>query len=130
NDYGYGYYYSPWEWESMNRNNKEERASDLRVDADVENNRLFVRGSDKDLEQVRDFLAKIGESTDNQPRAERVRVLESLDPETTIKVLERLRSTWPAVGDNPLIIRGPGGTAPAAEPPAKPPAEAKEADRA
>lgn len=127
--YSYGYY-SPWEWEYMNRDKQEERVSDLRVDADVENNRLFVRGSEDDLAQVRDFLTKIGESSDSQPRAERVRVLESLDPETTIRVLERLRSTWPAVGNNPLIIRGPGETRPGITPPASPPDEGESTDRA
>jgi type II secretory pathway component GspD/PulD (secretin)/uncharacterized low-complexity protein len=110
NDFGYYGYYSPWDYGyGQDRDEQKQPSSDLRVDADVENNRLFVRGSDEEIEQVRDFLSKIGESTDEQPRAERVRVVEALDPEVTIKVLERLRANWPSMGDNPLIIRGPGG---------------------
>lgn len=89
---------------------EEDEVPDIRIDADIESNRLIVRGTPEQLEQVRDFLLKIGEPLDKPQRADRVRVVEALDPEATVQLIEQLRRMWPAMGDNELVIEGPDGS--------------------
>ncbi len=88
---------------------EEEKVPDIRIDADVESNRLIVRGTPEQLEGVRDFLIKIGEPLDEPDRANRIRVLEMRDPESTARLIEQLRKAWPTLGDNELVIEGPDG---------------------
>src|SRR5690606_38690861 len=85
--------------------------------------------SDDELQQVRDFLTKIGETTDNVPQLQRMRVVEPLDPDATMRLLERVRANWPAVGDNPLIIRGPADAESPRGPAEKPKSQPVPADR-
>ncbi|MEO0531463.1 MAG: secretin N-terminal domain-containing protein [Planctomycetota bacterium] len=89
-----------WNWWDMYRDDDED--GQLRVEADLDNNRLFVRANDTQMAEVRAFLTQIGEIDDPSVglMAERpVRVVEGLDRAATDKLLEQLRASWPAMGD-------------------------------
>ena len=88
---------------------EEEEEPEVRIDADIENNRLIVRAAPEQLEQVRDFLLKIGEPLDAPEQSPRIRVVEALDPAETARLLQKLRQAWPNFGDNELVIEGPDG---------------------
>lgn len=97
----YGY------WGYGGRDEEEEKPTEVRVDADIENNRLIVRAAPEQLAEIKEFLAKLGESVDGRSDDRRVRVLGQLSPEETARMLERIREAWPALGDNELMIEGP-----------------------
>ena len=97
-------------WGYWGDDSQQAKAEPIRVDADVENNRLIIRGDEKQLAQVEEFLEKIGEDTRPQLAANRVRVIDSLDPMSAAKVLRELRNTWPEMSDTPLMILGPNET--------------------
>ncbi|WP_442485327.1 secretin N-terminal domain-containing protein [Aeoliella sp. SH292] len=99
---------------------KDTPPADVRIDADIENNRLIVRGTAEQLKQVRDFLIKLGEPLDTPDQSDRVRVVEGMTPESTAQLLEQLRRVWPQIGENELIIEGPKG---AIEPATRPETE-------
>lgn len=83
----------------------EEPDTILRVDADIENNRLIARGTPQQLEEVRDLLVKLGEPIGERGDRRRVRAFDALDPEATRRLLEQLERAWPAVGgDTELVI--------------------------
>jgi len=95
---------------------EEEKPTDLKIDADVGNNRLIVRGSPEQLDQVEDFLVKIGEPRQGAANADRLRMVDSIDPAATAKLIEQLRRTWPTIGENELVIQAPDAL-PMEEPP-------------
>lgn len=102
----YNYWgYNPYQQE------EEKAPVDVRIDADIENNRLIVRATPDQLEQVRDFLLKIGEPLDQSDAGDRIRVVEALPPEETARLLQELRRLWPSTGKNQLLIEGPVGAA-------------------
>jgi type II secretory pathway component GspD/PulD (secretin) len=89
------------------RRNQEPEEPDtiLRVDADIENNRLIVRGTPQQLDEVRDLLVKLGEPIGENGDTRRVRMFDALDPAETQRLLEQLKEAWPAVGgDTDLVI--------------------------
>lgn len=77
----------------------------LRVDADVENNRLIVRGTTEQMAEVKAFLTKIGEISTGATGERAVRVIDGLSPADARLTLERLRAAWPGKGAGELIIR-------------------------
>lgn len=99
--------YPFWSWRSRN-NEPEEPDTLLRVDADIERNRLIVRGTPQQLEEVRDLLAKLGEPVgDDRGSGRRVRVLEALDPDETQELLKKLQQAWPSIGGETELIVPP-----------------------
>lgn len=90
-----------------NNNKKEEPDTLLRVDADIDNNRLIVRGTPVQLEEVRDLLKKLGEPIDAAPDDRRIRTLEALDPKQTARLLRELKEAWPSVGGETELILPP-----------------------
>lgn len=89
------------------RRNQEPEEPDtiLRVDADVENNRLIVRGTPQQLDEVRDLLVKLGEPIGENGDTRRVRMFDAMDPAETQRLLEQIKEAWPAVGgDTELVI--------------------------
>ncbi|MEX2168779.1 MAG: secretin N-terminal domain-containing protein [Pirellulales bacterium] len=95
------YYYS---W-GQNDEEEEPEETLLKVDADVENNRLIVRGTTEQMAEVRAFLTQMGELGNQNTDERAVRVLDGLSPEDARLTLERLRAAWPGQGAGELIIR-------------------------
>ncbi|QDT69929.1 Bacterial type II/III secretion system short domain protein [Planctomycetes bacterium MalM25] len=91
---------------SYRRNNDDDDEPEtlLRVDADIENNRLIVRGTPQQLEEVRDLLVKLGEPIGDRADERRVRVLDTLDPDKTEQLLRQLKAAWPSVGGETELI--------------------------
>lgn len=91
----------PWYygWDDSNQEEEEPDPTELRVDADVLNNRLITRGTAQQLAEVRELLVKLGEPLDEQKSDRPVRVLDSLGPEATAKLLEQVKAAWPTMGD-------------------------------
>ncbi len=91
----------PWYygWDDSNQDEEEPDPTELRVDADVLNNRLITRGTQQQLAEVRELLVKLGEPLDEQQSERPVRVLDSLGPEATAKLLEQVKAAWPTMGD-------------------------------
>ncbi|TWT99168.1 Bacterial type II/III secretion system short domain protein [Botrimarina colliarenosi] len=114
---------NPYFFSFRNNNNDDDDEPEtiLRVDADIENNRLIVRGTPQQLDEVRDLLVKLGEPIGEAEDRRRVRVLDSLDPEATERLIDQLKQAWPAVGGETELIVPP----PAAE---KAPEEEEESD--
>lgn len=84
---------------------EEEEEIELRVDADIENNRLIVRGNKAQIAEVRDLLVQIGELPGRGTMANiPPRVFEALDRSTTDDLLKQLRSAWPALGGGSQLI--------------------------
>lgn len=98
NDYPFFFSYR------RNNNDDDEPETLLRVDADIENNRLIVRGTPQQLEEVRDLLIKLGEPIDDRADERRVRVLDTLDPDKTERLLRELKAAWPSVGGETELI--------------------------
>lgn len=93
----------------------------LRIDADVRRNRLLVRGSDGEIQQLRELLAKIGELPGERVdgvAGPATRTLRPMDPSATAQLIEKLRQAWPAIGGNAeLLIDGqPASSGPAIKP--------------
>lgn len=82
----------------------EEPETILRVDADIENNRLIVRGTPQQMDEVRDLLVKLGEPVEGAQDNRRVRVFDRLDPEQTARLLRQLETAWPAVGEETELV--------------------------
>ncbi len=97
----------PWYFYRNNNDDEEDESNDgFRVLPDVENNRLLLWATDGELKEVDDFIAKLSEPAAGQFNdLRKVRRLEARDPETTRKLLEQLRSSWP--GKNKLEIEAP-----------------------
>lgn len=98
----------PFYFSFRNRNNEpEEPDTLLRVDADLENNRLLVRGTQQQIQEVRDLLVKMGEPLDSPAGRGRVRVLDSVGPEATAQMLEQLKAAWPSMGGDTELVLPP-----------------------
>jgi hypothetical protein len=86
------------------RNDSEDDSKKFRVDADVEHNRLLMWANDVELEEVNRLLVKLGELPGGAGLGGRTRVLDTVTPEESRDLLERLRRVWPSIGNNPLEI--------------------------
>jgi type II secretory pathway component GspD/PulD (secretin) len=80
----------------------------FRVTADIENNRLLLWANERELVEVKNLLAQLGEITDGLSRQSYVVV--DVDPKSVEQLMNQLRRAW--VGDNPVFINGqPAGGA-------------------
>jgi hypothetical protein len=97
---GYPFYFS-----YRSRNNDDDKPKKgFRVDADIENNRLLLWANDAEHQEVEQFLDELGRAAPGDATKSTVRSLEPSDPADTARLLEQLRTAWPALGDNELII--------------------------
>ncbi len=80
----------------------------FRVDADVENNRLLLWANDIEVREIENLLTKLGEIAPTGGNRNTLRTLDSLDPEDSEKLLERIRRIWPGISPNELIIEDAG----------------------
>jgi type II secretory pathway component GspD/PulD (secretin) len=90
------------------RGNPIRRAGQPRIEADVSRNRLVIRGSRKQLQDIRQILAALGEYqaiAATGQSGERVRVIP-LDGVNAVQLAERLRQVWQR--PNPIRIIMPG----------------------
>ncbi|MEO0530862.1 MAG: secretin N-terminal domain-containing protein, partial [Planctomycetota bacterium] len=108
NDYPFFFY-------RRNDDEPEEPDTLLRVDADIENNRLIVRGTPQQLDEVRDLLVKLGEPIGDRADNRRVRTLDTLGPQATAELLRKLEAAWPAVGGDSELVLPPERDLPKAE---------------
>lgn len=79
----------------------------FRVEADTENNRLLLWASDAELAEVRRLLTKLGELPGGAGDPSPVRFIEPPDAAATQRLLDQVRSAWPATEKNELIIKAP-----------------------
>ena len=93
--YGYGY----------NNDDEEADAGEMRIQPDIEHNRLLLWANDSEYEEVVGLLEKIG-ALDNPERGNRslVRVHSTQNPQAIAELLERLQDSWS--GDNPIEVHG------------------------
>ena len=99
------YYYNPY---SSRGSSQEKKSSDkFTIDADVEYNRLLLRCTNFELEQVQDLLIKLGELPRPGGNPSRRRVFETGDLEDSLMLIERLQKVWPSRGANELKIIPP-----------------------
>jgi len=118
-------------YDFRNQNDDDKPKKGFRVDADIENNRLLLWANDAELAQVQQFLAELASDAPQLSGPRPVRVIAPMGDQQTRRLLEQLRTVWPSLGDNELIIDDQRGAAPAeedeAEPASDPPAESSAA---
>ena len=73
-----------------------------KIDADLANRRLLIRGSTGQIAEIRSLLAKMGE-TFGGPAGGKLRVLP-MDSENAEQLIERLEALWPTLGGNELRV--------------------------
>ena len=96
---------SSYYWFGGRRQEEEEKPqTELRVDADTENNRLIARGTQQQIEEVTNLLIQLGEPIGTDGRQSNVRVLGTLGKEQTERLLKQLQEAWPSVGDGTELI--------------------------
>ena len=100
------YYFNPY---GSSRSSSQSKASSdkFTIDADVEYNRLLLRCTTFELEQVQDLLIKLGELSRPGGNPSRRRVFETGDLEDSLMLIERLQKVWPSRGANELKIIPP-----------------------
>lgn len=78
----------------------------FRVDADADQNRLLLWGTDTELQDVRRLLVKLGEVVEfaGPAVASHARVVDAQSPAEFKGRLERLQQIWPELAPNPLQI--------------------------
>jgi len=84
-------------WSYRRRNNNDQKKQGFRVEADIENNRILAWANDAENKQIEQFLAELGKSSPGSLSRDTVRALDVGDPESTTRLLEQLRKTWPEV---------------------------------
>jgi type II secretory pathway component GspD/PulD (secretin) len=99
------YYFNPY---GSSRSSDSKKSNDkFTIDADVEYNRLLLRCTTFELEQVQDLLIKLGELPRPGGNPSRRRVFETGDLEDSMMLIERLQKVWPSRGPNELKIIPP-----------------------
>jgi type II secretory pathway component GspD/PulD (secretin) len=99
------YYYNPYS--SRSSSQSKESGDKFTIDADVEYNRLLMRCTTFELEQVQDLLIKLGELPRPGGNPSRRRIFETGDLEDSMLLIERLQKVWPSRGANELKIIPP-----------------------
>ncbi|MEA1952669.1 MAG: secretin N-terminal domain-containing protein [Planctomycetota bacterium] len=87
---------------SSSRSDKTEKADRFQVDADVESNRLLLWANNIELEEVNNFLLKLGEIPPEGGSAGTIRVLDAYDEDEAAALIEKIRRVWS--GKNKLQI--------------------------
>jgi type II secretory pathway component GspD/PulD (secretin) len=109
-DQGRNRYYGYW-----GSNRDEEKVTNphegFRVTADVESNRLLLRATDEELADVRKMLVQMGETPPEHANPDPVRFVQPGSDAARERLLEQLKTVWPSVGGNELIIRVPEAAA-------------------
>lgn len=106
----------PFYYSYRRRNREPEQPKTLlRVDADIENNRLIARGTPQQMEEVRDLLTKLGEPPLEDQANRGVRVFDALGPEETAQLLRQIEQAWSAVGGDTELILPPDDRRPATQ---------------
>ena len=101
----------PFYYYSYSRSREPEKpASQFRVDADMEKNRLLLWANESELREVRKFLEKLGEIPGQSGNPHTVRYLDSKDNDATLQILRRLQQMWD--GPNKLQIDLPDKSGP------------------
>ena len=98
------YYFNPY---GSSRSEEKKSSDKFTIDADVEYNRLLLRCSEFELEQVQDLLIKLGELPQPGGNPSRRRIFETGDLEDSMLLIERLQKVWPSRGANELKIIPP-----------------------
>ena len=99
------YYFNPY---GSSRSSQEKKSTDkFTIDADVEYNRLLLRCTAFELEQVQDLLIKLGELPRPGGNPSRRRIFETGDLEDSMLLIEQLQKVWPSRGLNELKIIPP-----------------------
>ncbi|MDA1164736.1 MAG: hypothetical protein O3B13_16715 [Planctomycetota bacterium] len=99
------YYFNPYG--SNSSSEKDDSTDKFQVDADVEYNRLLLRSTEAELEQVQDLLIKLGELPMPGGNPSRRRIFETGDLEDALELMERLQKVWPTRSRNQLQIIPP-----------------------
>ncbi|MEQ8846206.1 secretin N-terminal domain-containing protein [Botrimarina sp.] len=99
----------PWYYSYRRNRDSDEEEPDtiLRVDADIENNRLIARGTPRQMEEIRDLLTKLGEPPLQEYENRNMRVFDALGPEETARLLRQIESAWPAIGGETELVLPP-----------------------
>lgn len=105
NPFYFDYGYNPY---GMRSSTQTDSSDKFRVDADVENNRLLLWANDIEVREIENLLMKLGEIAPPGGNRNTLRTLDSLDPEDSEKLLERIRRIWPGISPNELIIEDDG----------------------
>lgn len=105
NPYYFDYGYNPY---GMRSSTQTDSSDKFKVDADVENNRLLLWANDIEVREIENLLMKLGEIAPPGGNRNTMRTLDSLDPEDSEKLLERIRRIWPGISPNELIIEDAG----------------------
>lgn len=96
------------------------------IDADAANRMLLVRGTQAQIDQIRELLGKMGESdTSVVPVAGKgnVRMLP-IQGAAAESALERIQEIWPSIRPNRIRVVAPSSTIPTFRPSGEPPAGA------
>ena len=100
------YYYN--RYGSSSSSSRSKKSDDkFTIDADVEYNRLLLRCTTFELEQVQDLLIKLGELPRPGGNPLRRRVFEAGDLEDSMLLIERLQKVWPSRAANELKVIPP-----------------------
>jgi type II secretory pathway component GspD/PulD (secretin) len=73
------------------------------VEPDPQHSRLLLWATPNELRDVREFLARLGETFSDQPTESKLHVIEmrGQDPKS---VTEKLKKIWPEISDSPLLL--------------------------
>ena len=92
------------DYDSQSNSDKDQKANEFRVEADVEHNRLLLWANEIELAEVEKLLVKLGEIPPKGSRRETVRVIDARDSEEGEELLEKIRRAWPTMAPNPLLV--------------------------
>jgi type II secretory pathway component GspD/PulD (secretin) len=99
-----------YDYDSDRNEKKKDTIQGYGCDADIENNRLKVWGTDTEFERVNELLIQLGEVPSGQHDPRVVRVIEPSDGKSTAQLLKQLQEAWSTSGGNQLIIKVPPET--------------------
>jgi hypothetical protein len=97
--------YSYYPYTNRMRPDPKEDKDQLRVDADIEYNRLLLWATDVEMQEVENLLVKLGEIPAEGGSPDTLRVLDTGGGEELEALIERIRRTWTA--PNQLIVIPP-----------------------
>ncbi len=86
----------------------------FQVEADTKNNRLLLWATPAEMVEVREFLARLGETFQAQAIDSKLHVIE-MHGQDTLEVTQKLKRIWNEISDTPLLLDPPA--TPAASPP-------------